>query len=86
MPLGGLSNQWTGAVPRFCAEDFTAGEQVHEKYRWPVTYSDLAAYYEIAERTMEITADPAMSQVCRPAIVTIDNRCQRTGNPFGRQR
>ena len=56
--LGGLSNQWTGAVPRFCAEDFTAGEQIHEKYRWPVTYSDLAAYYEIAERTMEITADP----------------------------
>jgi choline dehydrogenase-like flavoprotein len=53
--LGGLSNQWTGAVPRFCAEDFTAGE----KYRWPVTYSDLAAYYEIAERTMEITADPS---------------------------
>ena len=56
--LGGLSNQWTGAVPRFCAEDFTAGEQIHEKYRWPVTYSDIAAYYEIAERTMEITADP----------------------------
>jgi choline dehydrogenase-like flavoprotein len=56
--LGGLSNQWTGAVPRFCAEDFTAGEQIHEKYRWPVTYSDIAAYYEIAERTMEITANP----------------------------
>ena len=56
--LGGLSNQWTGAVPRFCAEDFTAGEQVHEKYRWPVTYGDLAPFYEIAERTMEITADP----------------------------
>jgi hypothetical protein len=45
-------------VPRFCAEDFTAGEQIHEKYRWPVTYSDIAAYYEIAERTMQITADP----------------------------
>ena len=57
--LGGLSNQWTGAVPRFCAEDFTAGEQVHEKYRWPVTYSDLAPFYEMAERTMEITADPS---------------------------
>ena len=57
--LGGLSNQWTGAVPRFCAEDFTAGEQVHEKYRWPVTYGDLAPFYEIAERTMEITADPS---------------------------
>jgi choline dehydrogenase-like flavoprotein len=56
--LGGLSNQWTGAVPRFCADDFTAGEQVHEKYRWPVTYRDLVPFYEIAERTMEITADP----------------------------
>jgi choline dehydrogenase-like flavoprotein len=56
--LGGLSNQWTGAVPRFCAEDFTAGEQVHEKYRWPVTYGDLAPFYDLAERTMEITADP----------------------------
>ncbi|MGO4684094.1 GMC oxidoreductase [Hyphomicrobium sp. 2TAF46] len=54
--LGGLSNQWTGAVPRFCAEDFTAGAQVHEKYRWPVTYDELAPYYEIAERTMRVTA------------------------------
>jgi choline dehydrogenase-like flavoprotein len=57
--LGGLSNQWTGAVPRFCPEDFTAGEQIHEKYRWPIGYHDLAAYYEIAERTMEITAYPS---------------------------
>ena len=57
--LGGLSNQWTGAVPRFCPEDFTAGERVHEKYRWPVSYSDLAPFYEVAERMMEITADPS---------------------------
>jgi choline dehydrogenase-like flavoprotein len=55
--LGGLSNQWTGAVPRFCPEDFTVGERVHEKYRWPVSYSDLAPFYEVAERMMEITAD-----------------------------
>ena len=38
--LGGLSDQWTGAVPRFCPEDFTAGEQIHEKFRWPVTYDE----------------------------------------------
>src|SRR3984957_9925600 len=30
--LGGLSNQWTGAVPRFCAEDFAAGKGVQEKH------------------------------------------------------
>ena len=56
--LGGLSNQWTGAVPRFCPEDFNVGEKVDEKFRWPVTYSELAPFYEIAERTMRITADP----------------------------
>jgi choline dehydrogenase-like flavoprotein len=56
--LGGLSNQWTGAVPRFCPEDFTVGEQVHEKFRWPVTYDELAPYYEVAERLMWVTADP----------------------------
>src|ERR1700730_8881933 len=57
--LGGLSNQWTAAVPRFCAEDFTARGQVLRKYRWPVTCRELAPFYEIAERTMEITADPS---------------------------
>src|SRR5262245_30745914 len=56
--LGGLSNLWTGAVPRFCADDFTAGQQIHEKFCWPVTYNELAPFYEIVERTMEITADP----------------------------
>lgn len=56
--LGGLSNQWTGAVPRFCAEDFRAGEKVHEKYRWPLAYEELAPFYEVVERTMRITAHP----------------------------
>lgn len=54
---GGLSNQWTGAVPRFAPEDFTEGERLHERYRWPVTYAELAPYYEITERLMDITAD-----------------------------
>ena len=56
--LGGLSNQWTGAVPRFCPDDFMVGEKVHEKFRWPVSYNQLEPYYEIAERLMQITADP----------------------------
>jgi choline dehydrogenase-like flavoprotein len=56
--LGGLSNQWSGAVPRFSAEDFTAGEQIHEKFRWPIIYDELAPYYTLAERMMSITADP----------------------------
>jgi choline dehydrogenase-like flavoprotein len=55
---GGLSNQWTGAVPRFAPEDFTEGERLHEKYRWPITYDDLAPYYDRVERLMDITAGP----------------------------
>ncbi len=54
---GGLSNQWTGATPRFAPEDFTEGERLHERYRWPVTYDELAPFYEQTERLMDITAD-----------------------------
>jgi choline dehydrogenase-like flavoprotein len=54
--LGGMSNQWTGAVPRFCPEDFTEGQRLHERYVWPITYAELAPFYEGAERLMCITA------------------------------
>ncbi len=54
---GGLSNQWTGAVPRFAPEDFHEGERLHEKYRWPVSYEELIPYYEHAEKLLDITAD-----------------------------
>lgn len=56
--LGGLSNQWTGAVPRFSAKDFAEGTELHEKYRWPVTYKELAPYYDLAENTMAISGTP----------------------------
>jgi choline dehydrogenase-like flavoprotein len=55
---GGLSNNWTGAVPRFGPGDFTEGERLHERFRWPITYLDLVPYYEKVERSLEITADP----------------------------
>ena len=55
---GGLSNQWTGAVPRFAAEDFDEGERLHERYLWPITYHDLVPFYEQVERLLFVTADP----------------------------
>jgi choline dehydrogenase-like flavoprotein len=55
---GGLTNNWTGAVPRFAPQDFTEGERLHERFRWPISYSDLVPYYEKIERSLEITADP----------------------------
>jgi choline dehydrogenase-like flavoprotein len=55
---GGLSNNWTGAVPRFAPQDFTEGERLHERFVWPITYPDLAPYYEKVEKYLDITADP----------------------------
>lgn len=54
---GGLSNNWTGAVPRFAPEDFSEGERLHDKYRWPIDYETLAPFYERAERLMAVTAE-----------------------------
>lgn len=63
---GGMTNQWTGAVPRFCPQDFTEGQRLHAKYVWPITYQELAPYYEIAERQLRITASP-IDVPCLPA-------------------
>src|SRR5256885_17014947 len=42
---GGLSNYWTGAVPRFSPDDFCEGERLPERYRWPVGDDDLAPHH-----------------------------------------
>ncbi|MCB8985292.1 MAG: GMC family oxidoreductase [Ardenticatenaceae bacterium] len=58
LSAGGLSNDWTGAVPRFSPEDFYEGERLHERYRWPLDYTDLIPYYVKAEQLLDITATP----------------------------
>jgi choline dehydrogenase-like flavoprotein len=55
---GGLSNYWTGAVPRFAPDDFCEGERLHERYRWPLAYADLVPYYEQAERLLVVVGNP----------------------------
>jgi choline dehydrogenase-like flavoprotein len=56
LSLGGLSNYWTGAVPRFAPKDFTDGARLDERFRWPITYDDLVPYYELAEGHLTVTA------------------------------
>jgi choline dehydrogenase-like flavoprotein len=53
---GGLSNFWTGAVPRFAPEDFSDGSRLDERYRWPLSYEELEPYYAVAESVLSITA------------------------------
>jgi choline dehydrogenase-like flavoprotein len=54
--LGGLSNYWTAAVPRYAPADFDDAARVDEHYRWPVTYADLVEHYERAEHLLTVTA------------------------------
>jgi choline dehydrogenase-like flavoprotein len=60
---GGLSNYWTGAVPRFAPDDFTDGARLDERYRWPITYEDLLPFYEFAERYLTVTAGEPIAGV-----------------------
>jgi len=55
---GGMSNYWTGAVPRFAPEDFYEGERLDERYRWPVSYNDLVPYYEQVEQLLVVSGNP----------------------------
>jgi choline dehydrogenase-like flavoprotein len=67
---GGLSNFWTGAVPRFAAEDFDEGERLHERYRWPIQYVDLAPYYTRMERLLGVVGERrAVANLPPPEIV-----------------
>lgn len=56
LSLGGLSNFWTAAVPRFAPEDFNEGAVLDERYAWPITYGELVPYYERAEDALVVTA------------------------------
>ncbi len=53
---GGLSNNWTGAMLRFAPEDFNEGARLHERYRWPVSYDEVAPWYGKVERYMDLSA------------------------------
>jgi glucose dehydrogenase len=51
---GGLTNHWSGAVPRFSSEDFADAERAGEAYAWPIGYDDLAPWYEKVEPLLHI--------------------------------
>ncbi|MBS2025119.1 MAG: GMC family oxidoreductase [Deltaproteobacteria bacterium] len=51
---GGLSNHWTGAVPRYAPSDFTEGEALGPEFRWPVSYADLEPHYARIEELLHI--------------------------------
>jgi choline dehydrogenase-like flavoprotein len=61
--LGGLSNYWTAAVPRFAPDDFVEGARLDERYRWPLTYAELEPFYARAEHALTVTAGEPIPRV-----------------------
>jgi len=55
LSLGGLSNYWSAAVPRYAPDDFTDGARIDERFEWPLTYDELVPYYEFVEAQMALT-------------------------------
>ena len=55
---GGLSNYWTGAVPRFSREDFGHQPGTPIELQWPITYDDLEPHYRSVEEVIGVTASP----------------------------
>lgn len=51
---GGLSNHWSCAVPRFAPDDFADAARAGEAYAWPISYADLAPWYDRVEPLLHI--------------------------------
>lgn len=63
---GGLSNHWSCAVPRFSAEDFEDAARGGEDHTWPVSYAELAPWYDQVEPLLHV-AGPLRGSVQLPA-------------------
>ena len=79
LSLGGLSNYWTAAVPRFAPQDFIEGARLDERYRWPVTYDDLEPFYVVAERHLDVTAGDPITARAAERTALRRTACRRTG-------
>lgn len=66
MAPGGLSNHWSCAVPRFSPEDFEDAVRGGEDHVWPVTYDDLAPWYDQVEPLLHV-AGPTRGTTQLPA-------------------
>ena len=54
MSPGGLTNHWSGAVPRFSPDDFADASRAGEAFTWPLGYDDLSPWYSLVEPLLHI--------------------------------
>jgi choline dehydrogenase-like flavoprotein len=57
--FGGSSNCWSATTPRMLPNDFRSKSLYGVGYDWPVTYDDLALYYDEVEEVMSVSGPDA---------------------------
>src|SRR5436305_8781549 len=55
--LGGTTMHWEAKTPRMLPDDFRMRTLYGEGVDWPLSYDDLAPYYNEAEREVGVSAD-----------------------------
>ena len=78
---GGLSNHWSCAVPRFSADDFADAEAAGPDQAWPITYQDLAPWYERVEPLLHIAGGSVDVQQLPSGKVQKALSLERTWSP-----
>ena len=56
---GGLSNHWSCAVPRFAPEDFADAARAGVEQTWPLSYAELAPWYDSVEPLLHVAGSNA---------------------------
>jgi quinoprotein glucose dehydrogenase len=59
MCVGGRATHWGAETPRYSPEDFRGRSLTGVGEDWPITYEDLAPYYEEAERRLGVASKPS---------------------------
>src|SRR4029453_2862198 len=57
MQVGGLAMHWGGVTPRFSPEDFRVKSLFGVGHDWPVTYDEIAPFYDKAERRIGVPGE-----------------------------
>ncbi len=97
--LGGRLHTWSRHVPRMSNHEFKAATLRGRGVDWPLSYEDLAPYYDMVERTLGVHGSPAGIPNCPdgqfigPAKTTksedtfltnVENRLPHIGITYGR--
>lgn len=85
--VGGSTNVYGGLWPRYRPSDFRKGTEHGLQPDWPITYEDVAPFYELADQVVGVSGlagDPAMPprERCPTRPLPVSNVARRLSSGF----